>query len=176
MDPRFTAGFKLLSKFQNQWTQIHSQSEKNTSKARHVLVEIDQLDKAFGERQTALDELKNSHKFLVKIQDQIDCLTTDICALEGCFEKIEDYLTVLKSKKESSDTEVYIEKLKIEYEHLAAEHNEASQMRKNNLKSEHLARVDEFDEEQQREFEERRHVLEKAFEEEKTLYMRKTLM
>lgn len=174
LDPRFTAGFKLLSKFQNQWTQIHSRSEINTSKARDALAKIDGINQALGGRQRALDEMKVGIKYLSNIQDQINRLDTDIEMLEGCFEKIEDLLIVLKNRKEIIDTESYVENCKSVYNTRVVEYREASEMRRDRLKSEHLLRVEKFELEQQKELEERRKMLERAFEEEKNLYLRRS--
>lgn len=171
---RFTAGFAVLTKFQDQWTRIHSKSEKNISKAQQTLMKIDQLDKSLSERQAALGELKNSHMSLAKIQNQVDRLAEDMKTLEGCFEKIEDLLIVMKNHKETSDTEIYIENLENDYVARVADLNATSQARKNKMKYNHLKRVEEYEREQQKEFEERRQILERAFEEEKTLYLRKT--
>lgn len=171
---RFTAGFTLLDKFQDQWNQIHSITRRNVVKAKAALMRLDKIERSSTRHLDALDYFITSYKSLPKLEEQIQTIHHDLRVLETSFSHIEDLLIILKRYKEQRDAREYELDLETNYELQVIEMQNASRERRERLKQEHLGRVEAFEREQQKELEERRDILKRAFEEEKTRYLEKS--
>lgn len=168
---KFRAGFGLLDKFQNQWAHIHNKSVNNVNKTKEVLKKLDRVEESTKRRQKALDNFVEGYKSLSKLDDQIKNIETDLRSLEINFIQIEELLLKLKAHKEQSDATKYFRSVESSYEQQVREQTCLSEARKERMKLEHLQRVQQFEEQQQKDLEERRAVLERAFEEEKNMYL-----
>lgn len=170
---RFKAGFALLDKFQSQWEQLHSTSKKNVAKARVAVTKLNQIEDHTTRHLKALDYFIASYKSLPKLEEQIQTIHNDLKTLESSFSKIEELLIVLRKHKEISDARQYAIDSESEYQSKLIELQNASRDRREKLRLDHLRRVEAYEREQQKDLEERRHILERAFEEEKTRYLEK---
>lgn len=170
---RFKAGFALLDKFQNQWEQIHSTTITNVGKARTALTRLNFMEDWSARHLEALDRLIASYQSLPKLDEQILAINNDLETLERSFSKIEELLIVLTRYKEERDAQQHAIISEANYERQVLEMQNASRERREGLKQNHLRRVEAYEREQQKELEERRHILERAFEEEKTRYLEK---
>lgn len=168
---RFTAGFKLLDKFQRQWQQIHSSSQINVNKANLVLDRLDSVERSCARRLQALDNLATAQRTLSKLDGHMQSIHSDLRNLENSFTQIEELLLVLKSHKERADGQQYMDTMERQCDGRVGELVRLSDARKEKLRADHLQRVGAFEEEQQRELEERRALLARAFEEEKSRYL-----
>lgn len=171
---RFKAGFALLDKFQGQWEQIHSTTRKNVVKARVALTKLNQIEDRTTRHLRALDDFIESYKSLPKLEEQIQTIHNDLKTLESSFSKIEDLLIVLRKHKEMRDARQYAIDSELDYQSKVIEMQHGSRERREKLKLDHLKRVEAYEKEQQKDLEERRHILERAFEEEKTRYLEKS--
>lgn len=169
--PAFTSGFNLLAKFQNQWGQLHSKSEHNVAKAKAVFEILNSIERSSIGRIEALNEFITSYRSLTKLEDQIKTINDDLQTLVTNLAKTEELLIVLKENKEANDADQYIEDLKSSYQKQVQQMEMDSKLRREKINSEHLQRVTKFEMEQEKELEERRQILEKAFEEEKKKYL-----
>lgn len=169
----FKAGFKLLTKFQDQWEYIHHKSETNVIKAKHATKKLNSLEESCIKRVDALNCLMTSYRSLSKLDEQIKIIDSDLRLLESTFPQIEDLLIVLKNHNENITTSQTIETMKANLETQMREEKCLSDARREKLNNEHRERVEAFEMEQQRQLDERRQILEKAFEEEKSRYLQK---
>lgn len=169
--PDYVAGFRLLDKFQNQWEQIHSKSEKNVIKAKTAFSKLLLVEQSTARRLQALDELNGGFKLLSKLDDQINNIHSDLEVLEERFVQIEDLLIVLKNNKESNNTAQQLDTLSANYTAQVHEIKTMSRVRRAKMKQDHLKRVELYEKRQQKDLEERRIILERAFEEEKNRYL-----
>lgn len=171
---RFKAGFTLLDKFQCQWNQIHSTTRRNVVKAKTALMKLNLIEAGSAKHLEALECFITSYKSLPKLEEQIQTIHHDLKVLETSFSKIEDLLIVLKKHKEQRDAQQHEIDLESNYELQVIEIQNASRERRERLKQDHLKRVEAFEKEQQKELDERRDILKRAFEEEKTRYLEKS--
>lgn len=172
--PSFTAGFNVLDKFLNRWEQLHSRSEKNVAKANKVSNTLASIERSSARQMEALNEFISSYKSLSKLNDQIKTIDGHLNLLFNSLSNIEELLIVLKNDKEVKETNQYMEDLSLNYQQQVQQLQANSKENQERLKLEHLQRVTKFEIEQQSQLEERRRILEKAFEEEKKNYLAKT--
>lgn len=165
------ADFRLLDKFQTQWEQIHIKSEQNVIKARVASKKLASVERKAARHLEALDEFIRSCKCFNMLEENISNIENDLKTLESSFAQIEDLLTILRNHKEHNITVQYVDTLTANSRLQISERKNISKSRRDKLKSEHLERVEVFEREQQKELEERRKVLERAFEEEKNRYL-----
>lgn len=165
------ASVRLLNRFQNQWEQIHSNSVNNIDKARLVVKQLDRIEQSCSERSEALSSFIQGYKSIVDLNNQIDIIICDIQNLERYFIELEENLLRLKSFKEKTATEDYINRVEAEYEAQVRDQKALSEVRRDRLMSEHLERVQAFDKEQLRALEEKRLILGKEFQEDKNRYL-----
>lgn len=144
------------------------------AKARTTLAKVDHLEMASARRLQAINDFVNCYRSLSKLDEQIDNIRNDLTSLESSFVKIEDLLIVLKNHKENVDAKQYVEDLEVQYLKKITEQQCLSDYRKSKLKIEHLQRVESLELQQRVELDERRQILEKAFEEEKSKYLELT--
>lgn len=170
---KFTAGFKLLSKFSGQWEQIHRASERNISKSRLALDKINSLGRHSIERLKATEDLISSYQALSKLDEQITNISCDLNNMESSFIKIEECLSALAMRNEEINCEKFIRDYEGNYEALAQREKIRTELARDRLMGEHLQRVQQFDTMQQQSLEERRKVLEREFEAEKARYLEK---
>lgn len=172
-EPRidFAVGFKLLTKFQSQWEQIHAVSEKNVEKAQEALSKLEKLEQKCDRQLQAVEIFISSYKSISKLDEHINDIGTDLKLLEGAFSKIEDLLTVLKNHKENVETNEYVDKMKADFNFRTKEIHRHQNVRKEEIKIDHARRVEDIEREQLAEIELRRHLYEKAFEEEKSRFL-----
>lgn len=170
-NPAFTAGFNLLAKFQNQWGQLHSKSEHNVLKVKAVFEVLNSIERSSIGRIEALNEFITSYRSLTKLENQIKTINDDLTTLITNLAKTEELLIVLKKNKEAHDADQYMEDLKSNYQKQKQQIETDSKLRREKIHSEHLQRVTKFEMDREKELEERRQILEKAFEEEKKTYL-----
>lgn len=172
-NPNFTAGFNLLAKFQNQWEQIHSKSEHTVIKAKTVFKTLNSIEETSIRHIQALNEFITSYRSLGKLEEQLKTINNTLVALMANLVKTEEFLLVLKEDKEARETEQFLKNTKSNYQRKAQQMQDDSKLRLEKLSSEHLMRVANFEKEQEKELEERRQILDKAFKEEKESYLGK---
>lgn len=170
-EAKFTAGFNLLDRFQIQWQLIHSKSIDNLSKAKYALSEIKALDKSVSKMADALDELSNSYKSFDQMNKQILNIGNDLQNLELSIRNIEDLLIIAKGHKEELEHRRVMNELDTTLEERTKELHNSSNKRRNQLKLDHNKRIADLERKYENELEERRFVLERAFEEEKQKYL-----
>lgn len=170
---KFTAGFRLLDKFETQWEQIHRMSEGNAEKAKIALTKLNSIDQSCARRLDALNKFMMGCKSLANLDEQINNISCDLKKLESSFIKIEEQLLLLRVRKEQMNAERFIGDVEGNYEAQVKQCKIQAEIRKDKLMDEHLQRVQDFEREQQQQLEERRRVLEKEFEEEKNRYLEK---
>lgn len=171
---QYTIGFRLLDKFQYQWEQIHSKSEQNVIKANMALDKMNSIDQNTVKHMVALDSFFFNYKSMQKLNEQIDTIESDLKLLENNFGQIEDLLIVLKNFKENLEVKKYVDEMESNYQLQASGQKTLSNVRKERLKLDHLERVEAIEKEQERELQERRKILEQAFQEEKSRYLEKS--
>lgn len=171
---QYTIGFRLLDKFQYQWEQIHSKSEQNVIKANMALDKMNSIDQNTVKHMVALDSFFFNYKSMQKLNEQIDTIESDLKLLENNFGQIEDLLIVLKNFKENLEVKKYVDEMESNYQLQASGQKTLSNVRKERLKLDHLERVEAIEKEEERELQERRKILEQAFQEEKSRYLEKS--
>jgi len=170
---QFASGFRLLDKFKAQWECLHRYSESNVSKVQSTVQKLETIEKSCSRQLEALQAFSTGFKSLARLDEQIVSIQNDFAALEATIVKIEESLIQMTQEKEKRDFEKYIRSIEGNHEALMQREKIESELRRDRLMSEHLKRVQKFEEEQQRELEERRVVLERQFEEEKKQYLNK---
>lgn len=165
------AGFKLLDKFTAQWEQLHRVSQTNIEKSRVVVDKLSLLDKNCKARLDALDSITLSYKSLSELESQISSISCDISNLENTFVEMEKCLSQLRERKEHLDCEQYIRQCEGNYEAQAQREKIRTELKRDQLMSEHLQRVREFEHQQQQALDERRKVLTEEFEAEKARHL-----
>lgn len=170
---RLVAGFKLLDKFTAQWEQLHRVSETNIEKSRLVVDKLTQLDKSCKLRLEALDNFISNYKGLSSLERQISSISCDISNLENTFIKIEQCLSQLAEKRELDNFEAYIRQCEGNYEAQVQRENIRTELKRDQLMSEHLLRVCDFERKQQEALDERRRMLTDDFETEKASHINK---
>lgn len=173
MSGGLVAGFKLLDKFTAQWEQLHRMSEANIDKSRIVVNKLSLLDNNCRARVDALDSIISSYRSLSELENQISSISCDISNLESIFVEIEKCLSFLTERKEHNDCEEYIRQIEGNYEAQVHREKILTELRRDNLMSEHLQRVQEFERQQQLALDERRRVLTEDFEAEKARHMKR---
>jgi len=170
----FKAGFRLLTKFQDQWEQIHSNSKRNITKTKRAFTKLVSIENSCDRRLNELDKLTESHRSLAKLDQQIEVLEGDLKTLECYFVRIESALITLKDQKERIEANDALMAIGADLQRQVNQRRFLSGARKESLKLEHLNRVAVLEEKQQKELEDRRRLLGEAFEEEKSHYLDKS--
>jgi hypothetical protein len=167
------AGFKLLDKFTAQWEQLHRVSETNIGKSKIVVDKLSLLDQNCKARLDALDSISSGYKSLSELENQLSGISCDISSLENTFKKIEQCLSLLAERKERVDCDEFIRQCEGNLEAQIQREQIRTELKRDQLMSEHLQRVQNFEKQQQRALDERRKVLTEEFEAEKARHMRK---
>lgn len=171
---KFTAGFRLLDKFEKQWEYLHQRSENNAIKAKQALTKLNQIELSCTRRLDALDQFVDGYNSLSSLDERINNINCDLKSLEQCFIKIEEHLLSLKLTKEKSDADKFVRNVEGNHGAQVQRLKIEAELRKDKLMSEHLLRVQSFENAEQTKLDERRRVLEKEFEEEKSRYLDKS--
>uniref|UniRef100_A0A6G1S792 Uncharacterized protein n=1 Tax=Aceria tosichella TaxID=561515 RepID=A0A6G1S792_9ACAR len=167
------AGFKLLDKFTAQWEQLHRVSVANVDKSRMVVDKLSLLDKNFKARLSALNSIISSYRSLSELENQIARISCDINGLENTFIEIEQCLALLGEQKEQNNCDEFIRQCEGDYEAQVQREKIRTELRRDQLMSEHLQRVHIFEQQQQQALDERRRVLTEEFEAEKARHMKR---
>lgn len=170
---KYTAGFRLLNKFEAQWEQLHGTSERNANKAHIALAKLKGLNQSCSRRLDAINMFNESYKSLSMLEERINNISCDLSKLEEYIVVIEEYLITLKDIEEQNDANRFILSINGNHEAQVQQEKIQSELRKDRLMTEHLKRVQDFESNQQSLLEERRRVLERQFEEEKSRYLDK---
>jgi hypothetical protein len=166
-------GFKLLDKFTAQWEQLHRVSETNIDKSRLVVDKLSRIDGNCKALKVALGSITSCYKALHELDNQISSICCDINSMENTFRELEECLSLLGQQKEQLECERFIRQCEGEYEANVQKEQIRAELRRDQLMSEHLQRVHDFEMRQQEALDERRLVLEKEIEAEKARHMRR---
>lgn len=165
------AGFKILYRFQSQWENMHFKTENNLSKIGMITDKIDHLERSATRRLQSLDELNDCCKSLGTINDQIRDINSDLIQLERSIPMIESVLMQLKNQKEEQDLRSTLSQMDNKFQADKQAMVDISNARKEKLRTDHNKRIEAYEQKQLQELDERRLILEKAFEEEKQRYL-----
>lgn len=167
----YLAGFKLLDRYQKDWQQIHSNSVSNFARVKLVSQKIESLEDSADRRIRSLDDLNTCCKSLKTMNDQVSIIENDLIQLEKTIPMIETILTDLRDKKEQQDCANIEKEMEARLNERKRDLLEDSKLRKEKLKWEHNKRLEVHEQKQLEVLDERRHILEKTFEEEKKRYL-----
>lgn len=173
-DDKYTVGFKLLSKFQDQWAILHENNKINVQKANDAISRIQTIDQATTRQLHAIDSLVTGYNSLDLLNEQMRVIESDLLSLETKFSRIENLLIDLRNKKEQSDSEQFLVDTTTDYASRFQKLKSSSDARRATLRVEHMCRVEQFERQMQSDLDERRNILSRAFEEEKHQYLSKT--
>lgn len=170
---QFSAGFRLLDKFKVQWEELHHVSESNVQKTHSVMSKLDAVGKNCSNQLEAFDIFTQGFKSLSSLEEQINNIHNDLEVLEGTFMKIEECLSTLMRDKVEREAEQFARDCEGNCEASMQREKIHFEIRKNQLMSDHLIRVQDYESDQQKKLAERRLLLKKEFEEEKNRYIRR---
>lgn len=168
---RHCAGFTLMDHYQKEWQQLHSNSVNNFTRIRMISQRIDSLEKSADRRLQSLVDLDNCCKSLRSMDNQVMSIQNDLIQLEKTIPLIETILTDMRNQYESKSCNRLKSDLEMELEEKLRELSEDSMLRKEKLKSDHKKKLELLEQKQLQDLEERRHILERTFEEEKKRYL-----
>lgn len=170
-----SAGFSLLSHFQDNWHKIHQKSEQNVGKAKKVLHRLVKLEESTKRRKEVLQLfLESSTNSFSDLTRSVKDIEQDMKQLSSQFAEIEQMLTVLQDHHENRACQLFEEEqTALQERHLELRSKEF-ELTKLRLEQEHQARVKHYELKQQAIIDERRRLYEKAFEEEMARYQQKS--
>ncbi|XP_066584301.1 dysbindin protein homolog [Prorops nasuta] len=162
----YDAGADLLHRFQLEWNELHELAEENAEKAQEADILIASIYEILEKEWNHVTCLNSTLAFIPKINNDLQVLMDQIGTLQETFEEVEGAIYRLEDLNEMLE----LQSRQLDHRFQLALYKEKKISELNSIKAkladEHISRVSQHEQKQQKTLRERREAFEEVFKDE----------